>query len=162
MVFYLRALRVWSWGWERQMPVAVIQGRPLDNGGSEEANWDAEIMPVKHSHTRHQNKAVGFGQRPRPLHNRYTRKDTFFRWRMAVTNSRYKFVTVPLPKQFRNGRFTYESAARRFQKLFFEKSYGTLHHANWVLRVLDCTRRGSQKVNTTRPNGFCKQHNFSA
>jgi hypothetical protein len=36
---------------------------------------------------------------------------------MAVTYSRYKFVTVPLPKRFRNGRFTSETAVRRFQKL---------------------------------------------
>jgi hypothetical protein len=28
----------------------------------------------------------------------------------------YKFVTVPLPKQLRNGRFTSETAMRRFQK----------------------------------------------
>jgi hypothetical protein len=42
-----------------------------------------EIMPVKGSHTRI--KTVGFGQRPRPLHNRYTRTDTCVRWVMAVT-----------------------------------------------------------------------------
>ena len=36
---------------------------------------------------------VGFDQRPRPLHNLYyTRTDTFFRWGMTVTYSRYKFV----------------------------------------------------------------------
>jgi hypothetical protein len=35
---------------------------------------------------------------------------------MAVTYSRYKFVTVSLPKQLRNGRFTSETAVRRFQK----------------------------------------------
>jgi hypothetical protein len=29
---------------------------------------------------------------------------------MAVTYSRYKFVTVSLPKRFRNGRFTSETA----------------------------------------------------
>ena len=48
--------------------------------------------------------------------NRYTRTDTFVRWGMAVTYSRYKFVTVSLPKRFRNGRFTSETAVRRFQK----------------------------------------------
>jgi hypothetical protein len=36
------------------------------------AAWDlrrrTEIIPVKDSHTPHQNKTVGFGQRPRPLH----------------------------------------------------------------------------------------------
>jgi hypothetical protein len=36
---------------------------------------------------------------------------------MAVAYSRYKFVTVSLPKRFRNGRFNYETAVRRFQKL---------------------------------------------
>ena len=47
-----------------------------------------------------QNKAVGFGQRPRPLHhNRYTRTDTCVRWRMAVAYGHYKFVTASLPKQ---------------------------------------------------------------
>jgi hypothetical protein len=30
--------------------------------------------------------------------------------------NRYKFVTVSLPKRFRNDRFTSETAARRFQK----------------------------------------------
>jgi hypothetical protein len=35
---------------------------------------------------------------------------------MAVTYARYKFVTVSLPKLLRNGRFTSETAARRFQK----------------------------------------------
>jgi hypothetical protein len=67
-------------------------------------------------HPAHQNKTVGFGQRPRPLHNRYTRTDNFVRWGMAVTYSRYKIVTVSLPKRFRNGRFTSETAVRRFQK----------------------------------------------
>jgi hypothetical protein len=35
---------------------------------------------------------------------------------MAATYSRYKFVTVSLPKRFRNGRFNSETAMRRFQK----------------------------------------------
>ena len=35
---------------------------------------------------------------------------------MAVTYNRYKFVTVLLPKQLRNGRFTSETAVWRFQK----------------------------------------------
>jgi hypothetical protein len=46
------------------------------------------------------------------VHDRYTRTDTFFRWGMAVTYSRYKFVAVSLPKRLRNGRFT----SWRFQK----------------------------------------------
>jgi hypothetical protein len=47
---------------------------------------------------------------------------------MAVTYSRYKFVTVLLSKRFRNGRFTSETAARfngdfsRFRRL------GDLYH----------------------------------
>jgi hypothetical protein len=59
--------------------------------------------------------AVGFGQRPRPLHNRYTRTGGFVIWGIAVAYHRYKFVTVSLPKQLRNGRFTSETAARRFR-----------------------------------------------
>ena len=80
----------------------------------------AEIIPVKDSHA-HPNKTVGFSQRPRPLHNGYTRTDTCFRWGMAVTvtYSRYKLVTVSLLKRFRNGRFNSETAARRFQKWNF-------------------------------------------
>jgi hypothetical protein len=35
---------------------------------------------------------------------------------MHVTYSRYKFVTVPFLKWFRNGRFISETAARRFKK----------------------------------------------
>jgi hypothetical protein len=41
----------------------------------------------------HQNKAAAFYQRPRPLHNRYTRMETCVRWVMTVTYNRYKFVT---------------------------------------------------------------------
>ena len=37
------------------------------------------------------------------------------RWGMAVTYNRYKFVTVPLPKGLRDGRFTSETTVRRFQ-----------------------------------------------
>jgi hypothetical protein len=62
------------------------------------------------------NKAVDFGQRPRPLHNRCTRTGTCVRWGMAVAYSRYKFVTVSLPKRFRKSRFNSETAVRRFQK----------------------------------------------
>jgi hypothetical protein len=35
---------------------------------------------------------------------------------MAVTYSRYKFVAVSLPERLSNGRFTSETAVRRFQK----------------------------------------------
>jgi hypothetical protein len=47
---------------------------------------------------------------PRPSHNRCTRADTFFRWVMAVTHGHYKFLIVPLPNRFRNGRFASETA----------------------------------------------------
>ena len=88
--------------------------------------WGGELIyiPVKDSHTRinylwlithFKNKTVGFGQRPQPLHDCYTRTDTFVRWEMAATCSRCKFVTVALPKRFRNGRFTSETAVWRFQ-----------------------------------------------
>jgi hypothetical protein len=40
-----------------------------------------------------------FDQRPRPLHNRYTRTGTCVLWVMAVTYSCYKFVTASLPKR---------------------------------------------------------------
>jgi hypothetical protein len=36
---------------------------------------------------------------------------------MAVTYNRYKFVTVSLPKRFRNGRFNSETPVRRFQNV---------------------------------------------
>jgi hypothetical protein len=36
--------------------------------------------------------------------------ETAVRWGMAVTHSRYKFVTISLPKRFPNGRFTSETA----------------------------------------------------
>jgi hypothetical protein len=36
---------------------------------------------------------------------------------MAVTYNRYKFVTASLPKRFRNGRFTSETAGAAVSKL---------------------------------------------
>jgi hypothetical protein len=41
---------------------------------------------------------------------------------MAVTYSRYKFVTVLLPKRFLNGRFTSETAT--WIQKWFKKSVG--------------------------------------
>ena len=71
---------------------------------------EAEIIPgIK-------NKAVGFDQRPRPLHDRYTRTDTCVRWEMPVRYIAVKFLSVSLPKRQCNGRFTSETAVRRFQK----------------------------------------------
>jgi hypothetical protein len=45
-----------------------------------------------------QNKAVGFDQRPRPLHDRYTRTDTCVRWEMSVKSIAVKFLSVTLLK----------------------------------------------------------------
>ena len=47
---------------------------------------------------------------------RYTRTDTCFRWRMAVSYNRYKFLTVSIPKRLHNGRFTFEIAVWSLQK----------------------------------------------
>ena len=79
--------------------------------------WRADVMErscavARGKDINNQNKTVGFGQRPRPLHNRYTRTDTCVRWAMAVTYNRYKFVTVLLLKRLRNGRFASETAVR--------------------------------------------------
>jgi hypothetical protein len=73
------------------------------------------MTPVKDSHTRIKPLALTSGH-GRYMHNRYTRTETCVRWGMAVTYSRYKFVTVSLPKRFRNGIFTSETAVQRFQK----------------------------------------------
>jgi hypothetical protein len=70
-------------------------------------------MPVKDSHTRMEPLALASG------HGRcmtVAPERTLFRWGMAVIYSGYKSVTVSLPKRFPNGRFTSETAARRFQK----------------------------------------------
>jgi hypothetical protein len=79
------------------------------------------IIPVEDSHTKIY-FGVGFDQRPRPLHNRYTRTDNFIHWEIAVTYSHYKSVTVSLPKRFRNGRFNSETAT--WIKKYFKKSVG--------------------------------------
>jgi hypothetical protein len=39
---------------------------------------------------------------------------------MAVTYYRYKFVTVSLPRRFRNGRFTSETAVRFYLYIVFQ------------------------------------------
>jgi hypothetical protein len=92
------------------------------NRATKDLRRRTEIIPVKDSHTRIQNKTVGFDQRPRPFHNRYTRTDTCVRWGMAVTYNRYKFVTVSFPKRFRNGRFTSETAT--WIQKYLKKSVG--------------------------------------
>jgi hypothetical protein len=73
-----------AWLHEYNTPVAVIQGGPVGDAEPEEANWDNASWRVPH-----QNKTVGFGQRPRPLHNRHTRTGTCVRWGMAVAQNRY-------------------------------------------------------------------------
>jgi hypothetical protein len=55
----------------------------------------AEIIPNKRPNIR--KKAVAFDQRPRPIHNRYTRTGTCFRWGMTVTYNRYKFIWLGWP-----------------------------------------------------------------
>ena len=77
-----------------------------------------EIIPVKHSHTRIKPLALALANG----HGRYMTVTperalvSCVRWGMAVACGRYKFVTVSLPKRFRNGRFISETAVRRFQK----------------------------------------------
>jgi hypothetical protein len=56
------------------MPVVLIKDRTPGTAGPEEGKGDDPI-----SRSPHQDMAVGFGQRLRPLHNRYTRTDTRFR-----------------------------------------------------------------------------------
>jgi hypothetical protein len=50
---------------------------------------------------------------------------------MAVAHNRYKFVTVPIPKRLRNGRFTSETAARRFQKRNHHLDQEVLKKIRW-------------------------------
>ena len=63
-------------------------------------------LPLANGHDRYIIAATHPDGRLRPLGD----------GRMAVTYSRYKFVTVSLPEQLRNGRFNSETAVRRFQK----------------------------------------------
>jgi hypothetical protein len=65
----------------------------------------AEIIPGKDSDTR-----------IKPLHGRYTRTDTYVRWGISVKYIAVKFLAVSLSKPPCNGRFTSETAVRRFQK----------------------------------------------
>jgi hypothetical protein len=70
-----------------------------------------EISYGKHSDTRIKPLPLAFGQRPRPLHSRYTRTETCVHWVMAVavpTYNRYKLITVSIMKRT-------ETAMRRFQ-----------------------------------------------
>jgi hypothetical protein len=53
-----------------------------------------------------------------------SRKDNFSVGGMAVAYqylySRYKSITVPIPKRFRNGRFASQTALRRYQEAKWE------------------------------------------
>jgi len=91
-------------------------------GGSENSNSDTttttnyryyihDTQPHTHITHNHTHKTTAPLKVPgkRPLHNRYTRKDTCVRWGMAVTYNRYKFAAVSLLKRLCNGRFTSET-----------------------------------------------------
>ena len=47
-----------------------FKGEPND---TQDLRRRTEIIPVKDSHSPHQNRTVVFDEPPRPLHNRYTR-----------------------------------------------------------------------------------------
>jgi hypothetical protein len=84
-----------------------------------------EIIPVKDSHTRIKPLALASGHGRYMLHNRYTRTGTFSVGGMAVTYSRYKFVTVSLPKRFLKppcGGFRSETAT--WIQKYFKKAVG--------------------------------------
>jgi hypothetical protein len=68
------------------------------------------MTPVKDSHTRIKPLTLALASG----HGRCTRTDTCVRWGMAVAHDRHKLVTVPFPKRPRDGRFTSETAVRRF------------------------------------------------
>ena len=78
---------------------------------------EAEIIPGKDSDTRIKPLALTND------HGRYmtvTPERTLAsvgEWPLHIAYSRYKFLAASLPKRFRNGRFTSETAVRWFQKL---------------------------------------------
>jgi hypothetical protein len=73
------------------------------------------LIPVKDPHTRIKSLALTNG------HGRYITATperalvSVGEWPLHAYN-RYKFVTASLPKRLRNGRFTSETAVRRFRK----------------------------------------------
>jgi hypothetical protein len=81
-------------------------------------------MPVKHSHTRIKPLALASG------HDRYSYTTvtperalvSVGEWPLHIY-SRYKFLTVSLPKRFRSGRFTSETAT--WIQKWFKMSVGT-------------------------------------
>ena len=81
------------------------------------ASFGQTVMtPVKDSHTRIKGSALTNG------HGRYITATperalvSCVRLGVAVTCSRYKFVTVALLKRLRNGRFNSQTAVWRFKK----------------------------------------------
>ena len=89
--------------------------------------YRTEIKPgKKNPDTDTRKKAVAFGQRPRPLHNRYIHPNGHCAcWAMAVSHSRYNFVTTPLPKRSRDGRFVSEAATATWVQMWFKIPAGT-------------------------------------
>jgi hypothetical protein len=91
----------------------------------------------------HQNKAVGFCQRPRPLHNPYTRTGTCFHWGVDVAYNRYKLLTVLLPKRPRI--ITAVSILKPPSGGFRSET------ATWTPKWVKKTRWGLYKVLRVRP-----------
>ena len=99
----------------------------------DEAGAIPGIILGKHSDTRIKNKAVGFGQWPRPLHNRRTQTGTYVRWGMAVTYN-IQPVKMLLLKRLRNGRFTSETAT--WTQEWFSISVGTSRKFYHITSIL--------------------------
>ena len=114
----LSATDAWSSGECNKMllpPVAIaITNQPPSFKGAPGETWDlrrrTEIIPAKDSHTRIKPFALASG------HGRYMTVApertlvSVGEWPLHVTYSRHKFVTVSLPKRFRNGRCSSETA----------------------------------------------------
>jgi hypothetical protein len=99
----------------------------------------AEVIPSKHS-LQNQNKAVDFGQRPRPLHYRYTRTDTCVRWDMSVKYIAVKFF----PFHFRNRHVTAVSVPKPpFAVSEVKPPPGSRSGLKNPLRLLESTRYNS-------------------
>ena len=102
-------------------PVAIFKADPsaLDCEVPWEWKWSGDNTvelysiigrtPVKDPHTRMKPLDLASGN-ARHTHGRYTRAGACVRWGMAVTSDCCKCETVSLPKRFRNGRFTSETA----------------------------------------------------
>jgi hypothetical protein len=112
--------------------------------GPQDLRRRTETIPVKYSHTRIRIKPLALALASG--HGRHTRTDTCVRWGMSFAYlSRYKLVTVSLPKQFRNGRFNPENALRRFQKRNRHLDPEALYkiRCRWPLELLESSRYNS-------------------